>query len=85
MGNLGARAGDSRCNPVYGLVPDEVAKVGDHPWRARLDELIIVKLFQVILERCKLFGYHVDQSLERTLADVLGLRQLGIPQPVQGR
>ncbi len=51
VGDLGARRGDLRRHAVQRPVADQVADVGHHPVGAGLDELVVVELLDVLLER----------------------------------
>ncbi len=46
-GDLGARAGYCRGDSVDRLEADQIADIGNHPWRAGLNELIVVKLIEI--------------------------------------
>ena len=63
--HLGARAADPRRDAVEHLVADEVADVRHHPGGARLDELIVVQLIEILLQHTHLLGQHGQQARER--------------------
>ena len=48
IGDLGARIVDRRRDSLHRLVADQIADVRDDPRRAGLDELVVVKLIQVL-------------------------------------
>ena len=50
VGDLGAAVGAGRRDLVDRVVADQVADVGDDPRRARLDELVVVELVDVVLD-----------------------------------
>ena len=54
VGDLGARRRDARRHAVQRPVADQVADVGRHPVGAGLDELVVVELLEVLLERLEL-------------------------------
>src|SRR5262249_3879453 len=77
--DLGARAADARRDRVQAAVADQVADVRRDPFCARLDELIIVGLGQVLLEHRDLLGDDVDQGAQRA-----GVLDLSVAQAMDG-
>ena len=55
----------SGVTPWSAAVADQVADVGHDPVGARLDELVVVELRQVLFQRADLLGQHGHQRLQR--------------------
>ena len=56
VGDLGARRGDLRRHAVQRPIADQVADIGRDPVGAGLDELVVVELLDILLERGELLG-----------------------------
>ena len=67
-----------RRHAVQRPVADQVADIGRHPVGAGLDELVVVELLDVLLERGELLGEGRDQRAQR-------LALLGVAQAVDRR
>ncbi len=65
VGNVAPQARRRAC--ARQLIAHQVADVGDGPFRARLDKLIVVELCQVFLQHSDLFRKHLHQRVERHL------------------
>ena len=66
IGDLGARIVDRRSDSLHRPVADQIADVRDHPRRACLDELVVVKLIQILCDNAELFLNHHQQRSERS-------------------
>jgi hypothetical protein len=85
LGDLGAGIVDRGSDSPYGPVADQVPDIGDHPRGARLDELILVELGEVVGDDGDLFLHEHQQGLERSPRQPLRLGDLGVAEPVYGR
>ena len=54
VGDLGARRGDARRDAVQRPIADQIADIGRDPLGAGFDELVVVELLDVLLERGEL-------------------------------
>ncbi len=63
--HLSARAADLRHHTVQAPMADEIAEIGHDPVGTRLDELVVVELFEVLFEHQRLAGNHVQQLAQR--------------------
>ena len=86
VGDCGAGTGYRGCHAIDRLIADQVADIGNDPRRARLDELVIVELVQIVLHGRDLLGDHRQERLQGTERRLRrGLGQLRVSQPVQRR
>ncbi len=87
VGHLGARGPEAGGGAREGqrAVPDEVADVGHDPVGARLDELVVVELRDVLLDARDLLRQDAEQRLERPAAQRVVAVLLRVAQTVDGR
>ncbi len=76
--DFGARARDFRHHAVQAPVADQVADVRHDPIAAGFDELIVVKLIEVLFEHARLLGDHRKQLAQRPAL-------LGVARPIDRR
>ena len=76
--DFGARARDFRHHAVQAPVADQVADVRHDPIAAGFDELIVVKLIEVLFEHSRLLGDHRKQLAQRPAL-------LGVARPIDRR